>query len=108
MRLSLHKRPRFLPTSLIPRAVRPAERAPKVRTVRDHLNDSMPPRPASHLRFVILVAVALTATTVALAAGRLARRGAPGASGSALAAAAEDGTRTLVDESLHRHLRALQ
>lgn len=108
MRLSMHKRPRFLPTSLIPRAVRPAERTPKIRTVRDHLNDSIPPRAAPRSLFTILVAVALTATTMAFAAGRLARRGAGGEAPSAVAAAAEQGTRTLVDESLHRHLRALQ
>lgn len=108
MRLSLHQRPRFLPTSLIPRAVRPAERSPKIRTVRDHLNDSLPPRPASHARFLILVVVALTATTVALAAGRLGRRGRLDPAPSAVAELAEQGTRDLVDESLHRHLRALQ
>ena len=108
MRLSMHKRPRFLPTSLIPRAVRPAERAPKIRTVRDHLNDSVPPRAASRRLFSIIVAIALTATTMALAAGRLARHATTGDAPSAVAAAAEQETRALIDESLHRHLRALQ
>ncbi len=107
MRLSMHKRPRFLPTSLIPRAVRPAER-PKLRTVRDHLNDSVPPRAAPRSMRTIIVAIALTAATMAFAAGRLFSPSSPAEAPSALSAAAEQGTRALVDESLHRHLRTLR
>lgn len=107
MRLSMHRRPRFLPTSLIPRGAREPER-PKIRTVRDRLHDSLPPRAAPRWWRFVVIAVALLAATVAVAAGRL--LGAPSSheQTSALAAAAEQGTRQLVDESMHRHLRSLR
>ncbi|MBI1946276.1 MAG: hypothetical protein HYS27_11295 [Deltaproteobacteria bacterium] len=107
MRLSLHRRPRFLPTSLIPRGAREPER-PKIRTVRDHLHDSLPPRAAPRSWRVVVIAVALMAATVAVAAGRLWRSPSRVEQASALAVTAEQGTRALVDESLHRHLRSLQ
>ena len=107
MRLSLHRRPRFLPTSLVPRVARDPER-PKIRSVRDHLHDSLPPRAAPRSWRVVVIAVALMAATVAVAAGRWLRAPASIEPASALAAAAEQGTRRLVDESLHRHLRSLQ
>lgn len=107
MRLSLHRRPRFLPTSLIPRGVREPER-PKLRSVRDHLHDSLPPRPAPRSWWVVVVAVALSAGTVAIAAGRVLRSSSPAVHTSALVEAAEQGTRALIDESAHRHLRSLQ
>lgn len=107
MRLSMHRRPRFLPTSLIPRGVREPER-PKIRSVRDHLHDSLPPRPAPRSWWVVVLAVALSAGTVAVAAGRVLRSSTPTAQVSAMADAAEQGTRALVDESVHRHLRSLR
>ena len=107
MRLSMHKRPRFLPTSLIPRGVRPPER-PRVRSVRDHLNDSVPPRAAPRSVRTIVIAVALTAATMAFAAGRFFTSDSTGEADSEVSEAAEQGTRALVDESLHRHLRSLR
>ncbi len=107
MRLSLHRRPRFLPTSLIPRGAREPER-PKLRSVRDHLHDSLPPRPAPRSWWVIVVAVALSAGTMAIAAGRVLRSSSTTVQTTALAEAAEQGTRALIDEQVHRRLRSLR
>jgi hypothetical protein len=92
MRLSLHKKPRFLPST----APTPAAR----------VRDSLPPRPAGRSRWIFFVVAALLTATVAFAANRAVR--AERHAGTAAVSRADDDTRAVLDERLHAHLKRLQ
>jgi hypothetical protein len=93
MRLSLHKKPSFLPST--------------VPTPIDRARDSLPPMPARRSRWMLVVIAALLSATVAFAANKVAKRESENAPAVRLSAA-DDDTRALLDERLYAHLKRLQ